>query len=363
MMIAQLPEQISRRGGHPVAKLGINGHAPIQTNKFYANFFLGNRNQATWTHPYSVVWAKGAGTPASWGIAVSHIKRSQLAYGPGNPSQYYINPIGIQSIILSARELGNATALTMDSLRAFSANVNLATRNGSSPAITFPLVQGMGFVTAVFNASTPLIQSGVFFKNLKFTGTVHGTPTTRYDATLEDGTQWFLYMTANDGQRPPTLTVASGSAILADHAFSGSIQIAYNPNGPASQAIYDGSAGVYPLRGSIAGSAENAVGTYQLSWTKGGNIARPLLMFALPHHQQEMSPAFSAQSRSSLRLETTTKGTAAAIVAGMEDDELFDLAFGSPFLRKPRTVSCSLGQHSLTRSRVPYHCYFLDVQC
>lgn len=101
------PEQIPTRGGHPVIKQGISSSgSPTQTNKFYANFFLGNRNQGTWTHPYSLTWAKGGGLTCSWGMVVSHISRSQLAYGPGKPSQYFINPIGIQAMILSARELG-----------------------------------------------------------------------------------------------------------------------------------------------------------------------------------------------------------------------------------------------------------------
>ena len=339
-----LPDQVPRRGGHPVPKLGIRNNVPIQTNKFYANFFLGNRSQGTWTHPYSVTWAKGTGVACSWGLAVSHIRRSQLAYGPGNPSQYFINPIGVHSIILSARELGNQTALTVDTTRAFSANVNLASQKEAAPAITFPLVQGMGFVTAIYNHVTPLIQTGVFFKTLTYTGIVQSTSTARYVVGLEDDTQWLLYVTANDGHPAPTLTLASNAAIIANALFSGAIQVAANPNGASSQAIYDASAGVYPLRGSIAGSTQLATGTYQLSWTKGGNIARPLLMFALPHHQQEMSPAFSSQSRSALKLDTTTKGLAVAIVADMwtltEQSLPYDMGFApwSPSLRNRDTL-------------------------
>ena len=308
------PEQIPTRGNHPVHKQGINGNAPIQTNKFYANFFLGNRNQASWTHPYSVAWSKGGGVAASWGIAISHIEQSRLVYGDGNPSKFFFNPVGIQSVILSARELGNNTVMTTDTLRAFSANVNLSPQASGPTTITFPLVQGMGFVTGIYNNATPLIQSGVFFKTLTFSGHLHGSSTVRYIVTLEDGTVWLIFMSPNDGSTPPTLTLASNSAIVGARQFSGAIQVSKNPNGNQSQAFYDECAGSYPLRGSIAGSTSSAVGTYQLSWTKGGNITKPLLMFALPHHQQQMSPTFSAQSRAALQLQTTTKGMAAGVV-------------------------------------------------
>ncbi|TIA36459.1 endo-1,3-beta-glucanase [Aureobasidium pullulans] len=145
------PSQVSQRSDHPVERSMIAPQTKkLQTNKFYANFFLGSQASATFTHPYSVAWAKGSGILKSYGLAISHIERSQVAFGPGDPVQYLINPIGIQSITLSASELNITTQLTMDSLDAFSADVNLLPRVGAPPAITFPLVQGMGFVTAGF---------------------------------------------------------------------------------------------------------------------------------------------------------------------------------------------------------------------
>ncbi|KAL9057906.1 MAG: hypothetical protein Q9162_002033 [Coniocarpon cinnabarinum] len=372
------PEQISHQGGHPVPKRGIRESAPIQTNKFYANFFLGNQDQGTWTHPYSVTWLRGGSVDPysacwvksvgwglfSWGLAVSHISRERLALGPGQPDEsfkipgstipayapaepvrYFINPIGIYSLILSAKELGNQTVLTTDTLRAFSVNVNLTPHSKAYPVITFPIVQGMGFVTAIYNWSTPMIQTGVCFVTLTFTGTVHGTNTARYSVLLADRTQWLLYMTSNENQSCPTLTLVSHSAILANGSFSGCIQVAKNPNRAASQAVYDASAGVYPLRGSVAGMTRNSTGTYQLSWTKGGNPGRTLLMFALPHQQQEMAPSFCTQSRSALRLETTTKGDAAAVLADawtLTEHELpYDMDFApwSPLLRSQSAVA------------------------
>lgn len=219
------PQQIPIRGNHPVPKQGFSQTAPVQTNKFYANLFLGNRNQAAWTHPYSVGWAKGAGQCNSWGLYISQIDRSQLAYGQGNPSSYFINPIGIQYILMSAVELGNGTTMTLDSLRAFSVNMNLAPTMGSVPRITFPLVQGMGFVTGVYNTSTPLLQSAVFFKSLTYCGPVPDGQTYKYEAVLGDDTTWLIYMTPTSNSQIPTLTLESSTRILGNCSFSGSIQV------------------------------------------------------------------------------------------------------------------------------------------
>lgn len=46
---------IPRRGDNPAPVNGITNTAkPLNTNKFYANFFLENQYDGTWTHPYSL---------------------------------------------------------------------------------------------------------------------------------------------------------------------------------------------------------------------------------------------------------------------------------------------------------------------
>ena len=107
------PSIISSRSVHPVSRLEIQPqHSPIGTNKFYANFFLGNQSAGTWTHPYSVAWSNGGGASGSWGMSVQHIDDNQRVFGPdpnANPIEYFINPSSIQSFVLSAAELGAST--------------------------------------------------------------------------------------------------------------------------------------------------------------------------------------------------------------------------------------------------------------
>jgi endo-1,3(4)-beta-glucanase len=91
------PAQISLRSDHPANATGITAqNSPLYTNKFYANLFLGEQGSPVWTHPYSVMWARGGGSTESWGLSVSHLERSMLAYGgiyaPSGAPQFFVNP-------------------------------------------------------------------------------------------------------------------------------------------------------------------------------------------------------------------------------------------------------------------------------
>ena len=77
-------------------------------------------------------------------------------------------------------------AVTTDSLLAFSANANLHATAGAPPGITFPLVQGMGFVTAIYENFTPYIESSVFFNTVTPLPSP-GTGITKYKLLLDDG--------------------------------------------------------------------------------------------------------------------------------------------------------------------------------
>jgi endo-1,3(4)-beta-glucanase len=311
------PSVIGSRPDHPVPRLGIQPqNSPISTNKFYANFFLGDQTAASWTHPYSVAWAKGGGSSGSWGMSIQHIDANQRVYGPdpsANPVEYFINPIGIQSIVLSATELGGSTTISMDTLTAFSINVNLLPSVGAAPAITFPLVQGMGFVTGVYNGVTPTIQSGVFFRSVTQSMTTQKPGVTKYTILLEDGKTWVLYAYSSSGQ-PLQFAVVNNGLVQATSNFNGIIQIAKNPDGAEGDSLYDDYCAVYPTTVTLSGSAADAVGSYDFEFTKAGMTDTTLLMFALPHHIESFSSG-TASGLTQLQLQTTTKGNATAVIA------------------------------------------------
>lgn len=310
------PSQISQRSDHPVARLGVEQTAPISTNKFFQNFFLGSQSSSTFLHPYSIAWAKGAGVTSSYGMAVSHIDENQLALGPVNSYgavSYFINPIGIQSFVLSADVLGSSTTLTTANITDMSAVVQLRASASASPAIEFPLTQGAGFVTAVYNGVTPVIQTGVFFLNMTKISTQPRAGVTKYRIPLNDGKTWYLYATSTDGSSLDLQVINSG-LIRATSTFTGTIQIAKDPNGEG-EALYDAACGSYATGVSVSGTAVGMVGSYTFEFQKAGLTGAPLLMFALPHHVQSFDDTTSAAVQEGLQLKTTTKGSGTAVVA------------------------------------------------
>lgn len=315
------PSQIQSMTDYPVPTLGIQPQVNrLETNKFYANFFLGDQNSPTWTHPYSVSWSQGSGQTGSWGMAVSHIERDQLATGPKQSYDagewgFFVNPVGIQSVVMSATELTNGTTLTTDTLEAFSINVNLLAPGGTTPTITYPLLQGMGFITAVYNSGTPLIQSGVGIQNVTYAGgVINGGSTFKYRILLSDGFTWLVYVTPlNTGYDENSFTLISPGLVQGPSGFAGYIQVAKIPaNITDAESVYDGSAGAYPTACTVSGSVDGTVGTYALSWTKQGAPGQPLLMFALPHHMGSIDYN-TRMNTTDVQLITTTKGMATAI--------------------------------------------------
>jgi endo-1,3(4)-beta-glucanase len=340
------PSVIGSRSDHPVARLGIQPQgSPLSTNKFYANFFLGSQSAPTWTHPYSLAWAKGGGSAQSWGMSVSHIDANQRVFGPdstANPANYFINPNGIQSLVLSAAELGGSTTVSTDSLTASSINVNLLPNPRAAPAITFPLVQGMGFITGLYNGSTPVVQTGVFFRNITRSSLSPKAGVTKYNFVLEDGKTWLLYAYSPRGA-PLSLTAVSNSLSQSTSNWYGIIQIAKNPGG-AAEVLYDAACGTYATTATLSGSVNGGTGTYSISFAKAGLASTSLLMFALPHHVQSFSSATNG-SVTSVQLQTTTKGAATAVVADswilVEPNMPIDMDFApwSPILGSQSSLS------------------------
>lgn len=287
---------------------------PIQTNKFYANFFLGSRSQSVWTHPYSLSWAQGRGS--TYGMAISHTERSQYAFGPNPASpQYFISPIGIQHMALSAAELRGGTVMNVDNLKAFSVYANFAASPGARTLMSVPVVQGMGMITAVYDDAQPVLSSGVYFLQRTYAGPIDERNLTyKYRATLQDRSQWLIYVTPLRADGEPRFELTSAGTIVGPPGFTGLVQVTKNPADAEGEKKFDASAGTYATEAIISGSVNGASGSYTISWLKQGISSRPLIMYALPHHVE----SFDQETRGAMtgiRLNTTTKGTATAVQA------------------------------------------------
>lgn len=201
--------------------------------------------------------------------------------------------------------------LTTDTLTAFSANLNLLTQSGVNPAITIPLVQGMGFITAIYKGVTPYIDSSVSFSSVTSLPSPK-TGVAKYKIQLANGKTWLLYAIANNGSGL-ILKLTSSTRLAAAVAFSGYIQIAKNVGNTASnENSFDRCAGSYATTATINGDVNGASGSYTISWKKNGN-GSPLLMMALPHHIESLDST-TAAGKTTIQIQTTTKGLATGIV-------------------------------------------------
>lgn len=341
------PPQIALRADFPEAGrgVGIESHqGPLHTNKFYANLFLTNQSHAVWTHPYSVTWAKGSSSSDIWGLSISHIDRASVVFGPEGkvPPQSYINPLGIQSIVLSAAELGATTVLTTNSHQAFSVNANLLAHAGGTPLISFPLVQGMGFVTAVYNSASVVLYSSVFFKEVVYVGDLAENLSFKYRIKLSDDTNWLIYVTPNVAESSgiPAFKIIDSTEIKGPSGFQGTIQVAKNPAGSTGETIYDSAAGAYPISAIVSATTDSNTGSYGISWQRAGNTRQMLLMFALPHHVQSFTPEVAARI-TPIQLMTTSKGMAIGVLSNTfvfsEPDLPVDIGF-EPWSPKKGTI-------------------------
>ncbi|TQV98170.1 endo-1,3-beta-glucanase Engl1 [Cordyceps javanica] len=316
--IKPLPRQFSSRPDHPVPRTGIQTKGPLQTNKFYSNLFLGNQRDPVFTYPYSVSWVDGTGVSGSYGIACSHVDAKQRVFGPPQfdvPASYFINPIGIHSMIISAKELGKGTKLTVDSMTASSIRAHLSSSDSSEPIISFPLVQGMAYITAEYNGATPLLQTGVFFRNMTRSTQKPKKDVTRYTFVLEDGTTWRVYGHKTKGDDLDLQVVNNGVAMSAK-PFYGTIHVAKEATTSDSDAeskLLDQGAGVYPTTMKLSGNVNGAAGSYAFNFEKAGHQEGELLMFALPHHVQSFDKTTQDQQAKGVSLMTPTKGRAALV--------------------------------------------------
>ncbi|KAF5664879.1 glucan 1,3-beta-glucosidase [Fusarium heterosporum] len=309
------PSMFGRKTTHPVSKLPIISQTtPIGTNKFYSNFYLGNQQQPVYTFPYSLTWAAGTGPAASWGMAISHIDADKRTYGPVQSNgavEYYINPVGIQSMIISAKELGKNTVLTMDSIGPHFAKAYLRKDSKSAATITFPLYQGSLFTSSYFSGGTPWIQTGVYFRTMTLVTKDPKSDVRKYNFVLEDGTTWRLYAYKTKGD-PLELKITNNGLAASTKPFYGHIQIAKDPKVGQSEAVLDNGCGIYATGMTISGNNVGKTGTYTFTWSRAGHSSGKLWIFALPHHVS----SFDATTKKEMRtysMQTTTKGTATAV--------------------------------------------------
>jgi endo-1,3(4)-beta-glucanase len=228
----------------------------------------------------------------------------------------------------------------------------------SPDRLTFPLHQGMGFVTGLYNGLTPRFNTNVLYRHVERVTSFSRPGFTKYRITLENGKIWLLYavrtnagFNQNLGGDPCILELRSNRELTATAKFRGIIQVAKLP---ASQYeyLYDNAAGSYVKEKKIVARTDGNTGSYGFDFTKGGVPSNSaLLNFVLPHHTESLVEG----QRTGLQLASTTKGMMTAVVGNriimMEND--LPLPYGMwPLGQDRRTATYSQAQLAVIAAAV-----------
>lgn len=310
------PLSIFGRSNHEVtlpAKT-LSNSKPVETNKFYGNMLLGDQTLPVWTHPYSVWFSKDLNYE---GLAVHHVPNSDRVYGPdanSNPVQYFFGPVGVKSFVFGSTDFNSNVTMGLENIRHLSADCKIYSQNQGY--IISPLVQGEGFVTAVYFNLIPKFTSVVGFA--KVTGdTSPRAGINKYKMTLNNNRTWTLYVTLPTGQSL-NLSLQDGNTIVGDRSVNGAVFQVVS----STDAVFDKAAGMYPTRGTLSGSVDGTTGSYSVTYsTAGSSNNGTTAMFALPHHVSSFTSSM-AQYKTNITLDTITKGTATCYLTNKFSFEL-----------------------------------------
>lgn len=283
------PPSLFKRVKHQQQPIGCccdEKDAPIHTNNFYNNLTTGDQTMPIWPLPYSMWYL--IDPDQDHGIAFNHTDASQRVFGPepdAPVAQYYFNPPKIKSFVLSAENF-NGNKLTLSDHRALSVTATL--QKGDSKII-LPIVQGMGFITAIYENAKPVIASQVGVQEFKKQNKIGNFQ--KYTAMLFNQVTWSIYSTNELSLKDPNHIVGNGPGI---------IQIARG-----NSKYYDDTAGGYIDHAELSASADGDRGEYKFSYSiKGQSRSGKTLVWALPHHQEVITNV----KPTDLNLDSPTKG-------------------------------------------------------
>ena len=201
-------------------------------------------------------------------------------------------------------------------------SVQIFLRLSSNPeqqTIQIPLVQGSGFVSAVYTNLRPKITSAILFRSISQTSCSGGL--SKWRIQLRDGNIWFLYaFTFSGNQESLKLNQWGDSTLEGSSRFSGLIQVTkLSCNENQFSELADACAGTWATSLEVSASVNEDTPS-NISYTLDFKLdararSSNLLMYALPHHIESIDRTTAQRVRSNLRLQSTTKGMMTAIVS------------------------------------------------
>ncbi|KAI5966241.1 ACF3 [Candida pseudojiufengensis] len=308
--ISSPPYNFSRQELPLAIPSGVNNKGvAYQTNKFYANLFLGNQDLMVYTYPYGVYWSKNN----YYGFGVQHTNTSNRVFGSINTNNegvasYYFNPTNNGEIIFSATIFDNSVAMGVTDMTEMGVKVTLSKDDDEINNLEIPIVQGMGFVSAIYNGNliaelnslygirTLILEdSNALLKNIL-----------KYRAILFNGVEWLIYATLPVEDSDFELTVKDPYHLEASKSIDGLIiQVAIAPTAEGDP-FYDAAAGMYVTDASFQGSVVcSQDASYEFVYeTKGTSSSGNPIIFALPHHLSTLT----SSGATGIKVASQTKG-------------------------------------------------------
>lgn len=293
-----------------------------QTNKFYINLLLSDAVYPAFVYPY-IMWQS---TSSLYGFAVQHSTSSQYIFDQymdnGSP-RIFTNPLNEYDLVISSDSFNSASdfSMSVSNLESTSALVTLTDSSDSSSYIEIPVVEGMGFVTAVYHGSLiPALYSGMNIQSLTVeTSSNLAAGVSKYRAYI-NGVAWLIYVTNPQNDNSFSLSPVSGSNtgynLVGNVALDGLIiQTSVAPSDSNQEEYFDKAAGMYVTGMSIVGSSDGLTSTYSFDYsTSGASASGSPLVYILPHQLSAVS-SVSSGANTGVTLAALTRGEATAFLA------------------------------------------------
>jgi endo-1,3(4)-beta-glucanase len=232
--------------------------------------------------------------------------------------QYYINPLGIQSLCLSAVELGPTTG-EMSLCKLEHASVEMNLRLSEQQNIRVPLVQGSGFISAIYSNLRPKFTTTEGFLSIVSMSSPSDT-VRKWRIWLNDGNVWLLYaISFSTYDEPLKLNLTGHDTLEGSSQFNGLIQVTkVSCEELQFSAIADTCAGTWATSMQVSASYD-ADSPSKICYTFDFQLDprsryRNLLMYALPHHVASFDNNMKPSLYQNLKLQSTTKGVMMAVV-------------------------------------------------
>jgi len=256
----------------PISPFLATGSGPHATNQFWTNFVLGDGSSPVVQLPYVLQAAAG-------GLGVT--------YPDIHAELDAVTASRVPEFVITAQEPLNSHRVT--DYTELSVQLSFpSTLLDSSSSISFPIVRGAPYVTAVCDAITPVLN---FIENIVGVNSyARGAQLTdtRFLLQMQDDRMWVLY-----SSEPVTLLFRDAQTLLLVSPFTGLLRLAAVPSQELLYSL-DQHAAVYPISASLNYTVSNYTADIFFDFVTAGSDenSTELFMLALPHHFDTLiSPA------------------------------------------------------------------------